>query len=87
MTKKQWVKEVNDIMVEGFELQASDLKPEARLNEDLELDSLDAIDMLVYLEDRVQVSIDIEKFKAAETLKDVYDIIHDIVTTQSIKFT
>ena len=74
-------------MVEGFELQASDLKPEARLNEDLELDSLDAIDMLVYLEDRVQVSIDIEKFKAAETLKDVYDIIHDIVTTQSIKFT
>ena len=62
-------------MTEGFEIPQDKLLPSARLKEDLELDSLDAIDMLVYLEDELSVKVDIERFKEARTLEDVYGLI------------
>lgn len=86
MTKNQLIAEVNDVMIEDFELKKDDLKPEARLSEDLQLDSLDAMNMLVYLEDRINIQVDLEKFKSASTLNDIYSIIHEVVSLQTIKF-
>ena len=79
MDRDKLIEEVNQVMIEGFELDPSQLKPEARIVDDLELDSLDAIDMLVYLEDKIKVKVDVEKFRTVKTLEDVYTIVHEVV--------
>lgn len=42
--------EVSSLLVKLFEVDPQDIKPEARLYEDLELDSIDAVDMIVHLQ-------------------------------------
>ena len=80
MDKQKLIDEINQVMVEGFELDLSQLTPEARIVDDLELDSLDAIDMLVFLEDKIKVKVDVEKFRTVKTLEDVYTIVHEVVS-------
>lgn len=42
--------EISALLVNVFEIDPQDITPEARLYEDLELDSIDAIDMIVHLQ-------------------------------------
>jgi acyl carrier protein len=48
----------------------------------LGFDSLDAVDMLVLLEESVNTKIDVEKFKQVKTLNDVYELVVAIVNDQ-----
>lgn len=51
MTEQKAIyEEVSALLVKVFEIDPQDIKPEARLYEDLELDSIDAIDMIVHLQ-------------------------------------
>ena len=63
---------VNGLMAQGFELTPEQMVPTARLKDDLGLDSLDAVDMLVYIEERMGVKVDGEKIRELRTLADVY---------------
>lgn len=58
---------------EGVEIDPQDIKPEARLYEDLELDSIDAIDMIVHLQKKIGKKIKPEDFKTVRTVQDVVD--------------
>ncbi|MEM7645964.1 MAG: acyl carrier protein [Pseudomonadota bacterium] len=80
MEKQQLIQEINQVMIEGFELEASQLKPEAKIIDDLELDSLDAIDMLVFLEDKIKIKVDAENFQKVRTLEDVYNVVYQVVS-------
>lgn len=42
--------EVSALLIKLFEVDAQAIQPEARLYEDLELDSIDAVDMIVHLQ-------------------------------------
>ena len=66
------IKTVNDLMHSGFEIDPAKLVPEASLKDDLGLDSLDAVDMLVYIEEKMGVRIEGERLKSVKTLGDVY---------------
>lgn len=66
------IAQINDLMHEGFELPMEKLLPEATLIADLGLDSLDAVDMLVHLEDKLKIKVDGEKVRGLKTLSDVY---------------
>lgn len=66
------IKTVNDLMHTGFEIDLAKLVPEASLKDDLGLDSLDAVDMLVYIEEKMGVRIEGERLKTVKTLGDVY---------------
>lgn len=50
MDKNEIYQEITGLLVKLFELDADDIKPESRLYEDLELDSIDAVDMVVHLQ-------------------------------------
>lgn len=80
MDKLTLIKEINDVMIEGFELEASQLTPDAKIVDDLELDSLDAIDMLVYLEDKIKIKVDAETFRSVKTLNDVYTVVEEVLS-------
>ena len=65
-------------MHRGFELPFEKLQPEATLFQDLGLDSLDAIDMLVHLEETLGVKVETERFQHVRTLGDVYSMVGEL---------
>lgn len=77
------VEQVNKLMIEGFEIPEAQLKPEAHLFNDLGLDSLDAVDMVVYLEEKIQLKVDAEKMAQVKTLGDVYKLVEELVAEKS----
>lgn len=50
---------------------------ESRLVEDLDLDSIDAVDMIVHLQNMIGKRIKPEAFKSVRTVGDVVDVIYD----------
>ena len=70
---------VYDILVKDFECSREDLKPETRLFEDLDLDSIDAVDFLVRLQKLTEKRVDPEDFKKIRTLDDLVNVIEKII--------
>ncbi len=79
MQRQEIVEIVNKTLMDNFELKASDLTPDALIGEHLKLDSLDAVDMLVHLEDRLGTKYDVEKFKDVRKLDDIYNLVAEAV--------
>jgi acyl carrier protein len=77
------IAQVNDLMASGFELDRAKLVPEARLKDDLSLDSLDAVDMLVHIEEQLNIKVDGEKIRSLRTLADVYVLAADAMANKS----
>jgi acyl carrier protein len=66
------INQVNQLMMSGFEIPAEKLVPTASLIADLGLDSLDAVDMLVYIEETMGIKVEGERLASVKTLADVY---------------
>lgn len=59
-----------------FEIPAESIVPEARLFEDLDLDSIDAVDLIVKLQEYTGRRISPKEFKSVRTISDVVDRIY-----------
>ena len=68
---------VTQALVREFELPSAEIRLEAHLMDDLDLDSIDAIDLAVRLEEQLGVSFSEEDLKSVQTLRDVVDLIHE----------
>lgn len=66
-------------MVELFEIDEGSITLEARLYEDLDFDSIDAVDMIVKLKEMTGKSVKPEDFKSARTIGDVVEAVHRLV--------
>ncbi|HEY1846363.1 MAG TPA: acyl carrier protein [Buttiauxella sp.] len=75
MNKEAIYQEVSGLLVKLFDLDAEQITPESRLYEDLDLDSIDAVDMVVHLQKRTGKKIKPEDFKAVRTVQDVVDAV------------
>lgn len=62
---------VRRTLVELFEIEASEIVPEARLYEDLDIDSIDAVDLVVELKRFTGKRIDPTDFKSVRTIDDI----------------
>ena len=71
------IQQVNQLMKTGFEIPEEKLVPTATLVGDLGLDSLDAVDMLVYIEETLGVKVEGERLASVKTLHDVYMLASD----------
>ncbi|MDY6284415.1 MAG: acyl carrier protein [Hallerella sp.] len=78
MDKQQIYDKIHDALIEDFELKPEKVVPEARLYEDLNLDSIDAVDLIVKLKSFIPRNIDPDVFKNMRTLQDVVDGIYDL---------
>lgn len=78
-TKDEIFNHIKDILVKEFEQDANKLKPEALLVEDLDFDSIDAVDLVVRLQDLIGCKVQPEDFKQIRTLQDMVDAIEKIV--------
>jgi len=57
MTDEQIIAAADAALAAEFELDPDKMRPEARLREDLDLDSLDAVDMVIVLEKTFKIKV------------------------------
>jgi acyl carrier protein len=72
-TVQEVIAQVNSILEEEFEIEPNLLKPEASLLEDLDLDSLDGVDLVVALEKAFGCRIEESDARAMRKVKQIYD--------------
>ena len=82
MTKEDVLGRINDVLAGEFEIDRAKLVPEARLFEDLDLDSIDAVDLVVRLQQQTSLKVKAEDFKTIRTLGDVADVIVKLAAEQ-----
>jgi acyl carrier protein len=79
MTREEVLQKIQDILTEEFEIDRDAVVPEAKLYQDLELDSIDAVDLLVKMKSFIPGKIDPESFKKAVTIQNVVDILYPLI--------
>ena len=67
------------LLVEMFEVEPGDIRPSASLYEDLDIDSIDAVDLMVELRRITGRQIDPDEFKTVHTVEDVMNVVAKIV--------
>lgn len=75
MNKEEIISKINSVLAEEFEKDESEMVPEADLLETLELDSLDIVDMVVFIEQTFGVVVKGTDFKGIKTFQDFYDFL------------
>ena len=83
MTRDEITQRIVETMSETFDLPAGDITLEADLFEDLDLDSIDAIDMAVQLQDLAGQRVPEEALRSLRTVKDVVDLVEGLLNTGS----
>ena len=74
MADSELIRTVNEILTDSFEIAPERLTPEAEIFVDLELDSLDMVDLAASLQRRFGVSIrDNDRIRSIRTMQDLYD--------------
>ncbi len=73
MNKDELYLKIRDILVKQLDLAEEDVSMDANLYEELEIDSIDAVDLLVQLKDVTGKKIAPESFKEVRTIRDVLD--------------
>ena len=70
---------LSKLLVDMFEVDAGDIHGSANLYDDLDVDSIDAVDLVVELRGITGKQIDPDKFKAVRTVDDVVDAVAVII--------
>lgn len=72
--------ELQSTLVQMFELSPERVTLEANLADELDLDSIDAVDLMVKLQQFTGRKIKPDVFKSVRTVGDIVDCIHDMLT-------
>jgi acyl carrier protein len=72
-------KTLKDTLVEQFDIDPAKITPQARLAEDLDLDSIDAVDMIIKLQEMTGRKVSPEDFKSVRTVADVQQVIEKLL--------
>ena len=79
MTDQEIESTIKRILAEDFEVDADKLTPETNLFTELDLDSIDAVDLVVRLQQETGKKVNPEDFKQIRTLKDVTAAVSKLV--------
>ena len=63
------------VLIDAINVDEEEIKPEAKLNDDLGIDSLAAVELALELENEFDIRIEDEELAKLETVQDVIDII------------
>ena len=77
--KDEILSQLKNILSELFEIDPETVHPEATLYDELDLDSIDAIDLVVKLQEMTGKKVKPEEFKNVRTVQDVVDSIYELV--------
>ena len=69
------------LLVELFEVEADKVRLESNLYQDLDIDSIDAVDLIIKLKEITGKRIQPEAFKQVRTVGDVVNVVHGLMQT------
>lgn len=75
MNRQEILSEIKSSLHEMFEIDPDDIVETARLREDLDLDSIDAIDLAVKLKNLLGRRIELSVLRELKTISDVLNLI------------
>ena len=84
MTKDEILQRIVGILVETFDIEPERIVPDAKLREDLDIDSIDAVDLMVQLKPMVGQRLQPEAFKMVRTVSDVADALYQLVSGEQV---
>ncbi len=79
LTRDDILNKLTSILVEDFEVDKNLITLDASLFEDLDLDSIDAVDLAVRVQQFTQKKIPPENFKQIKTINDVINAIEELL--------
>ncbi|MCH8620679.1 acyl carrier protein [Undibacterium sp. TS12] len=83
MSREELYTWVADLLAEMFELDRASLTLESNLYADLDIDSIDAVDLAVKLKQMTGMRLQPEVFKQIRTIGDVVDALVNLKAEQS----
>lgn len=75
MSRDEVVVKVNDFLIDEFELEEEQLTPNALMKEDLDIESLDFVDIAVVIEKQFGLKVTSEQMVKIKKLEDLYNFI------------
>lgn len=78
MQKEQLFEKIKDVLIREFDLDEAVITPEANIAADLDLDSIDAVELIVKMKPYLTAKIEPAAFKSTKTLADVVRILEPI---------
>ena len=73
---------IADSLEKDFEIPREKLAPQALLFQDLDLDSIDAVDLIVRIQKVAKIKVSPDDFKQIKTLWDIAEVVHKILNQQ-----
>jgi len=83
MTHDEIFARISAVLQDSFEIDADRIRPDARLYEDLDIDSIDAVDLLVKLKPMLDKPLKPEQFKSVRTIQDVVEALALLIDSDS----
>ncbi|HEY4805203.1 MAG TPA: acyl carrier protein [Paraburkholderia sp.] len=83
MNEAEILERIRAIFQENFDIEPSRVTPEAHLFEELDLDSIDAVDLAIKLQEMTGRRIKPEEFKSVRTVGDVIAAVESLLVTQA----
>jgi acyl carrier protein len=79
MNQDEILARMTQILQDTFDIEPARVQPQARLYDDLDIDSIDAVDLIVQLKPLVGKRLQPEAFKSVRTVQDVVDALHGLI--------
>lgn len=83
MTRDEIYSELKIILIELFEIEPELITLESDLYEDLDIDSIDAVDLIVKLREMTGQKVNPEIFKTIRTLDNIIDAVIELLNSKS----
>ena len=77
MSREDVITIVNDFLIDEFELEEDQLISDAKMKEDLDIESLDFVDIAVIIEKEFGLKVASEQMIKIKKLEDLYNFILD----------
>ena len=82
MDKQQIFEEISQLLTQQFDILPEKITPDARLYEDMELDSIDAIDIVAHLQKKTGKKVKPETFKSVRTVQDIVNAVEELLRSE-----
>lgn len=69
------LEQIRELIVEALNIEGDQITPNARLKEDLDIDSLSAVELVLELEEAFDVKIEDDELANFKTVQDIIDAI------------
>ncbi len=77
MEKQELIEKVNEVLAEEFEIEVSEITPDANIKATLMLDSLSLVDLVALIESTFNVKIKGQEIAAVQTFESLYDFLEE----------